>query len=96
MQCYFNQSFDFSDLDKRISDFKNETAGIQEEFVRELYEIINTKNYSIADQIIRKYGELEFDNIEQVKAFICYLYDKFLNKATKLQAKDFEKDTGFF
>src|SRR3989337_3002830 len=95
MQCYFNQSFDFSDLDKRINDFKQETASIQEEFIRELYEIISTKNYFLADQIIKKYGELELDNLEEVKIFINYLYDKILNKPTNVKAKDFEGDANF-
>ncbi|HJZ22829.1 MAG TPA: hypothetical protein VJ201_00065 [Candidatus Babeliales bacterium] len=95
MQCYFNQSFNFSDLDKRINDFKQETASIQEEFIRELYDIISIKNYFLADQIIKKYGELELDNLEEVKVFINYLYDKLLNKSTKVKAKDFEGDTNF-
>lgn len=95
MQCYFNQSFNFNDLDKRINDFKQETANIQEEFIRELYDIISTKNYFLADQIIKEYGELELDNLEEVKVFINYLYDKLLNKSTKVKAKDFEGDANF-
>lgn len=91
MQCYFNQSFDFDDLDKRINDFKEEISSTQEQFIKELHQIIITKDYVFADKMLKKYGDLELDNIEEVELFINYLYDRLLNKPTKIKAKDFEK-----
>jgi len=43
MQCYFNQSFGFDELDERIDDFKQESITIQNELINEIKLIVEKK-----------------------------------------------------
>lgn len=89
-ECYFNQSFGFEDLDKRILDFKREVCSIREQLISDLDEIIQTNKYAFASRIISKYGDRTFDEKETEK-FIKYLYYQFLDKPTTVKAADFKK-----
>ena len=95
MECYFCQTFGFEDLDKRISDFKCEARSIQNEFIGELSEIIEKKNYTFISKFMKKHCDIEFDDLEELEKFINYLYDKLLDRPTKVKAEDFIKKCKF-
>ena len=87
LDCYFHFNADFTELDELIEDFKKESSSSQLEFIYELREIIDTKNYAKAARIIKRYGERTFD-LRVTKKFINYLYDKLLDKPTTVKATD--------
>ncbi len=91
MQCYFNQSFGFDELDERIDDFKQESITIQDELINEIKLIIEKKNYSYLFRFMQTHCDIEFDDLRQTEKFINYLYDKLLDKHTDVKATDFIK-----
>ena len=92
MECYFCQTFYFEDLDNLIQDFKkSEHEPYYLQFIRELHQIIQTKNYKLASQIMKKYGG-KILNIEETERVIRYIYDKLLGKNVTLDATGFYKD----
>jgi hypothetical protein len=90
-QCCFNESEGFDDLDDIIERFKKkETYGNQSQLIKELHQIIILEDYLLADRILKKYGNRSLDSIEEVRKFINYLYDRFLDQTTKVKAIDFQ------
>jgi hypothetical protein len=91
LEYYFNESMNYSELDKIIEDFKSVKRYVEQlELVNELSKIIETKNYISASKFIKKYGNRVLSE-EKTEKLISYLYDKFLNNPTKIKATDFEK-----
>jgi len=90
-ECCFNQSEGFEDLDRVINEFKDEHEEIQLQLVKELYHIIQTKNYTLADSILVTYGGRQFDDLLKVEKFIKFLYDKLIDKPTEVKSEDFIK-----
>ncbi len=96
LKGFFETSFNgyecFDCLDHIIHFFKkDEYYDYRTLIITDLYHIIQTKNYKLADKIIRKYGERKFDNLDEVERFIKYLYDKFTDRPTDVVASDFMK-----
>ena len=90
-ECCFNQSEGFEDLDRIIKKFKaSERDELQLQLIRELYQIIQTNNYSFASRFINKDGNRTFD-VEKAKRFINFLYDKLIDRPTDVKSEDFEK-----
>ena len=76
LDCYFHFNADFTELDELIEDFKKESSSSQLEFIYELREIIDTKNYAKAARIIKRYGERTFDfdeSVSEMKGNCCCL-----------------------
>ena len=88
--CYFHFNASFSQLDELLEDFKKEPPCSQLEFISELREIINTKNYAKALRVIKRYGERTFD-LNITKKFITYLYDRLLDNPATVRLSDFKK-----
>jgi len=81
LECYFNPSADYSELDSLIEDFskseiEDTIVGFQEElkYIKSLEE----QEYFEIKEFIRKYGMRNMP-IEKVKWFIEYLNDKIVN-----------------
>lgn len=91
MECYFNQTFGFEDLDKRIVDFKSEAKSIQDELMKEISEVIEKRKYSFLSRFLKNYCDVHFDDLEELEKFINYLYDKLLDRPTRVKAEDFIK-----
>ncbi len=90
--CYFNQSAYFDELDELIKNFKNtELDHYQIQFITELHQIIQTKNYELAAKIIDKYGD-RTPNLSQTEQLIRYIYNRLIDQPTCLDMKDFVKD----
>ena len=79
LTCYFNSNENFDDLDNLINEFKKETDAQQLKFIKELEQIIQTKNYTLASEIIKKYGHRIFDE-KKTKQFINFLYDQLMDR----------------
>jgi|SRR5438445_3279958 len=90
LTCYFHFNESFDDLDNIIQEFKKEIDTQQLKFIRELYHIIQTKNYIKASKIIKKYGCRTFDE-EKTKKFINFLYDRLTDRPTEVKPQDFQK-----
>lgn len=90
LTCYFHFNAGFDDLDYLIQDFKKEVESQQLKFIRELHHIIQIKNYTLASQIIKKYGHKTFD-LEKTEKFIKFLYDRLIDRPTDVKPKDFQK-----
>jgi len=88
--CYFHLNEDFNNLDNLIQDFKEEVESQQLKFIRELYYIIQMKNYDLASKCIKKYGYKTL-NEETTKKFINFLYDRLIDRPTEVKAEDFQK-----
>lgn len=91
MQCYFCQTFGFDDLDERINDFKSEAEVIQKELIKEIETVIEKKNYSFLSEFMKKHCDMEFDDLSELEKFINYLYNRLLDRPTKVKATDFIK-----
>jgi hypothetical protein len=91
MECYFNQTFGYDELDKRINDFKVEVHDVKKQLIEELNQIIQEKKYVSAARFMNKYGDKWFD-VEKAEKFINYLHDRLLDKPTTIKAKDFQKN----
>ena len=95
MECYFNQTFYFEDLDYLIQDFKkSELDKYYLELIRELYQIIQTKNYALASRVMKKYGD-RILNLDETEKFINFLYDRFIDKPTDVKPGDFSSKANF-
>jgi len=93
LQGYFNQSMSFDDLDMLIHKFRmKEKNTLFLELIDELDSIIKSKNYNKVFLAMKKDRDLILDNPLEAEKFINYLYDKFLNRPTKLRAQDFVKE----
>ncbi|HLJ31739.1 MAG TPA: hypothetical protein VKU36_04835 [Candidatus Babeliales bacterium] len=92
LTCYFHFNAGFDDLDNLIQDFKKEVDSEQLKFIRELHGIIQTNSYALADSILKKYGHRTLDNLEEVKKFINFLYDRLIDRPTDVKAEDFQKN----
>lgn len=91
MECYFNQTFGFDELDELIREFKQiESDLCKDLFIKELHNFIETKKYRSASRFIKKYGDMNLDE-EKTEKFINYLYDRLLDNPTKVKATDFIK-----
>ncbi len=88
-RCYFNQSFDFEDLDEIIQDFKGHPSETQ--LITELHQIIQTKSFALARRIIKKHGDRTF-SLEETEKFINFLYDRFIDRPTNVKAEDFKRN----
>jgi len=91
LECYFHFNEEFDNLDNLIEDFKKEIDTQQFKFIKELYHIIQTKNYTLADRILKKYGSRYLDHLEEVEKFINFLYNRLIDRPTNMKAEDFEK-----
>jgi transposase-like protein len=91
LECYFHQNETIDNLEELIRDFKTESKASQEDFIEELCNIIERKNYGLASRTIKKYGKKTL-NEEQTKRFIDHLYNRLLDKPTKLIIGDFKKN----
>src|SRR5581483_6866749 len=91
-ECCFNPSEYFDTFDKIIENFKSsENDDIQYRLIKELYHIIQTKDYKKASRIIERYSHKTL-NLEQTERVILYLYDRLLDRPAVLDTKDFYKD----
>lgn len=90
LTCYFHFNESFDDLDNLIQNFKKEIDSEQLKFIRELHQIIETKNYIKASKIIKKYGHRTF-NEEKTKKFINFLYNRLIDRPTEVKPEDFQK-----
>jgi len=91
LECYFHFNESFDDLDQCIQNYKKiENNTCQYLFIKELYHIIQTKNYILTSQVIEKYGFRSL-NKEKTKKLILLLYNRFINKHTNIKPQDFEK-----
>lgn len=88
--CYFHFNAGFSELDQLLEDFKKEGTASQSEFIYELRQVIDTKNYAKAARVIKQHGKRTFD-LETTEKFINYLYDVLLERPTKFKGIDFVK-----
>jgi len=91
LDCYFHFNAGFDDLDDLIQDFKKEIDTQQLKFIRELYHIIQTKNYTLASHILKKYGSRNLDDLKEVEKFINFLYDRLIDQPTEVKPEDFQK-----
>src|SRR5688572_21792119 len=91
-ECCFNASEYFDTLDEIIDDFKtNENDNIQYLFIKELYHIIQTKNYKLVADIIDKYSSKTL-NLEQAERVIVYIYKRLLDQPAILDTQGFYRD----
>lgn len=89
-ECPFNQDEKFHDLDKIIQNYKKkENYEYQLQLNTELHQIIQVKNYLLASDIMRKYGNRKLKDLKETEKFINFLYYRFIDKPTDLKAKDF-------
>jgi hypothetical protein len=92
LTCYFHLNEDFDALDKLIDEFKvTENDTCQYLFIKELYYIIQIKNYDLASNIIEEYG-YKILNLEQTERVIVYIYKRLLDQPAFLDTQDFYKD----
>jgi hypothetical protein len=90
--CYFHINEDFDNLDNVIKEFKKtESNSCQLLLIKELHDIIQTKNYALASPILKEYGGRTLDNEEEIKTFITFLYDRLSNSPTDVKPEDFKK-----
>ncbi len=88
--AYLNQSFGYDHLDSLINAFKtSEISETQLEFITELYQIIQTKNYAFANKIIDKYGGRYFKDLKRLEKLLNYIYDRLTDKPTTVKGTDF-------
>jgi len=93
LECAFNEDEDFEKLDYIIDRFKvRERPNNVQELINDLYQIISTKNYLLANNMIQEYGNRDLDDAKEVEKFINYLYDKLLDRSTNVKATDFIKE----
>jgi len=91
-QCYFNQSADFDDLDKIIEDLKKPgEQAYRFQLITELHQIIQTKSYAYAANIIDKYGD-RTPNLSQTEQLLKYIYNKLTDQPATINRSDFVKD----
>lgn len=91
-ECYFNQSYNFEELDHLIQEFRTiEKESCIIEFINELHLIIQAHNYHFAAKIIKKHGG-RFPNSAQTEELIKYIYNTLTNRAALLNIKNFIKD----
>jgi hypothetical protein len=90
LTCYFHQNEGFDKLDNCVDRFKQEPESSLLQLINELHEIIQTNNYTKASRIIEKYGGKIF-KLDKTEKFINYLYDRLLDRPTKMKATDFIK-----
>ncbi|HLX53909.1 MAG TPA: hypothetical protein VKR58_08205 [Aquella sp.] len=90
-ECCFNASEYFDTLDSIIEEFKKEREETQYAFIKELYHIIQTKNYKLASNIIEEYS-YKILNLEQTERVLTYIYKKLLDQPAILDTRDFYKD----
>ncbi|MFC1894574.1 hypothetical protein ACFLYH_01345 [Candidatus Dependentiae bacterium] len=91
-ECYFNQSFDFDELDGILQSLKNpEDEAYRLQFIIELHQIMQTKNYLLASRIIDKYGNRTL-NLSQTKQLIKYMYNKLTGQPAYIDRNNFVKD----
>lgn len=92
LNCYFHLNEGIDALDQLIEEFKTtEKEDNKHLFIKELYYIIQTKNYKLASDIIEKYGYKTL-NLDQTKRIIVYIYNKLLDLPAFLDTQDFYKD----
>jgi hypothetical protein len=90
--CYFNQSFDFEELDKLIDEYKNiECPESRLQLITEFHQIVQTKSFALARRIIKKHGGRTL-SLEKTEKFICFLYDRFIDRPTNVKAEDFKRN----
>ncbi len=87
-RCYFTQSEGFEDLERIIQDFKGHPS--EHQLIADLHQIMRTKNYELASQIIDKYGD-RILSLEKTEKLINFLYDRFIDRPTNVKAEDFAK-----
>lgn len=79
LECYFNVSEDYKDLDKIIQDFIfSEKKCYQDDLSKELSNVLLEKKYNESQQYIKKYG-MRTMSIEKTEVFIRYLCNKLVN-----------------
>ncbi len=89
-ECPFNQDEKICDLDKIIQNYKNkESSKYLDQLIDEIRQIMQTKNYSLASNIMQKYGNRKLNDLKETEKFIHFLYDKFTDKPTKVRAENF-------
>jgi len=88
-KCYFTQSNEFSELDGIVQEFKGHPSEAQ--FIMELHQIIQTKNYTYAAKIMNKFGGLS-TNLSQTEQLIKYIYNKLTDQPATINRSDFVKD----
>ncbi len=92
LDCYFNQGEGFDDLDRLIQEFKAiENDACRFQFITELHQIMQTKNYELASRIMKKYGS-RILNLEKTEKFINFLYDRLIDRPTNVKPQDFKRN----
>jgi len=90
--CYFHLNEDFDALNSLVEEFKTtENDDNKYLFIKELYHIIQTKNYKLASDILEKYGYKILD-LEQTERVITYIYGRLLDQPVVLNTEGFYKD----
>lgn len=91
-ECYFHQNEGFDCLDEIIQNLKSsEYENYRLQLIRELHQIIHTKNYVLASNIIKKYGGRCL-NLEKTEKLINFLYNRFTDRQTDVKPEDFKKN----
>jgi hypothetical protein len=91
-ECYFNESFDFDELEDLINKYKKVELDVYKtKIVQELHQIIQINGYKVAAKIIKKYGG-RIIPLDITEKLIKYLYNKFTDQPAYLDRKDFVKD----
>ena len=88
-KCYFRQDIYFDELDSVIQDFKGHPSELQ--LITELHQIIQSKNYSLAAKIIKKYGGRGLNTFE-AEQLIKYIYNKLTDQPAHIDRSIFVKD----
>jgi len=91
-ECYFNQSFDFDELDGLIDEYKTmEIFETNQQLIIELHQIIQTKSYSYAIRVMNKYGGRKPD-LRRMEQLIKYMFNKLTDQPAYINRSDFVKD----
>jgi glutamyl/glutaminyl-tRNA synthetase len=89
-ECPFNQDEKFHDLDKIIQNYKKkENSEYILQLIADLHKIIQTQNYPLASHIMQKYGNRKLNDLKETEKFIHFLYDRFTDRPTNLEAEYF-------
>ncbi|NLK98239.1 MAG: hypothetical protein GX272_09240 [Epulopiscium sp.] len=80
LECYFNCSTNYNELNELIDEFKDtEKSSNVNKVISELQSIINSKNLSIAQIYIKKYGMRNMD-IDKVLLLVEFILEKLIQK----------------
>lgn len=62
LECYFNQSFDYSELKKLVNEFKNSEPNMYvKQLKKELQLISDSNDWNFIEEFVKKYGMRELD-----------------------------------